>query len=290
MRQGVLAALVVTLVVALSLSLVGCALQTGLDTTVNEDGSGTIGITLSADKELQDALQGAGAGLGDIGPFFEGLRNKIPTDVELLFRLILGSIPTEWKVERGTDSDGTMWIRVWRPFDSPDHLQQVLTDGVLSAFVDADQFQLSQDEGFFRTRTIFHTVADLEDLLDNVPQGNETIPMQLLGQVLKVENRLTLPGTIKDHNADRVDGNTLVWDVLTSGDREMFAGSVMYRWGRIIGIAVAAFVVVVLLVVLLILLIRRRRRRKQEIGAEAGLKTEAPDTFPAGAGPPEQGT
>ena len=44
--------------------LTGCNVQAGVDTNVNADGSGTIGMRLVADKELQDALSGAADGLG----------------------------------------------------------------------------------------------------------------------------------------------------------------------------------------------------------------------------------
>jgi hypothetical protein len=46
-------------VAALLVTLSGCSLQVGLDTTVQADGSGMIGVKLAADKALQDALQQA---------------------------------------------------------------------------------------------------------------------------------------------------------------------------------------------------------------------------------------
>ena len=154
-----------------------------------------------------------------------------------------------------------------RPFDDPEHLKDILEDGVLSSFVDADKFLLSQEKGFFSTKTVFSTTADASDALAQVQEADSSLPEELLAEILTIENRVTLPGTIKDNNADNVYGHTLVWQVGTSGTREMYAESVMYDWGTIIWVAAAAFVVLVILLVVVILLIRRGRRRRAPMAA-----------------------
>ena len=93
MRRALAVTVAGIVLATLLVTLSGCSLQVGLDTTVQADGSGTIGVKLAADKALQDALQQAGEGLGDIGSFFDGLREKIPADVGLLFIMILGEHP-----------------------------------------------------------------------------------------------------------------------------------------------------------------------------------------------------
>ena len=277
-RRIITIIIAVTLLIALSVSLSGCSLQAGLETVVNDDGSGNIGIRLAADKALQGVLEGAGAGLGDLGSLFGGLMEKLPIDADALFLLILGNISTDWVVDRGSDKDGTQWIKVSRAFTDPDDLKTLLTDSVLSKFVDADRFLLSQDRGFFRTKTVFSTTADMSQAMEEVQEGGSGLPRELLERVLSIDNRVTLPGTVKDNNADETDGNMLVWHLGMSGGREMYAESVDYNWGRIIGIAAAAFVVLVVLVVVLLLLMRRCRRRRQ-----AGAAGPEPPVPPADA-------
>ena len=278
--------LMAVLVAVLSLSLTGCTLEIGLDTKLNPDGSGSIGVRLAADKELQDALAMAAAtGLGDLGSFFEGIREEIPADAGLLFMMILGNIPPEWTIDRGTDDQGTMWLSATRSFGSLEELERLVREGAVSSFFDPAQYALRRYEDFFATKTTFSTMGSLGELAAAASEGGQSVPLELLEQVLRVENRVTLPGTIRDNNADEVDGNTLTWEVVASSQREMYAGSVVYRWGRIIGIAAAAFVALVLLITLLTVLLIRRRRR----GREAGRQTPPPDA-PAGpdgpGGPP----
>lgn len=272
-NRTVLALVAAVLLAALALSLAGCTLEIGLDTKVNPDGSGTIGLRLAADKELQDALAiAATAGLGDLGSLLGGIRDKIPADAGALFMMILGRIPAEWSVDRGTDEDGTVWLRVDRSFASLEELEQVAREGMLSSFIDPAQYALFQREDFFVTKTAFSTMGSLSELAAAASEEGQSLPLELLERVLRVENRVTLPGTIGDNNADRIDGNTLVWEVVSSSKREMYAGSVMYRWGRILGIAVAAFVafVVLVTVVTLLVLLRRRRRPVEQVQATGG--------------------
>ena len=72
------------------------------------------------------------------------------------------------------------------------------------------------------------------------------LPLDMLGEIFTLENRVTLPGVIKDNNADDVQGNTLVWEVGISDSRQMQGESVTYDWVHIGLIAFAALVVFVL--------------------------------------------
>ena len=110
--------------------LAGCSVNMGLDTKVETDGSGTVSLRLAADQELQDALSKAGGGLGSIGSLLDilgglgSLPDNIPGSVDELFDTILGEIPGDWQVERGTDDDGTRWLAMTIPFASPDELER----------------------------------------------------------------------------------------------------------------------------------------------------------------------
>ena len=269
--------------------LAGCTVNMGLDTKVETDGSGTVSLRLAADQELQDALSKAGGGLGSIGSLLDilgglgGLPDNIPGSVDELFDTILGEIPGDWQVERGTDDDGTRWLAMTRPFASPDELEEILASSALSSVVNVDSLTLAQDDGVFSTKTRFSATADVSGALSQFGGAALDLPLDLLSQVLVIENRLTLPGTIGENNADEVQGNTLVWNVGTSGAREMHAESVSYNWAAIIGIIVAGGIVIAALVVALVLILLRRRPANPPAAPEASGTGGSPaDPAPAG--------
>ena len=207
-------------------------------------------------------------GLGDL--------TGIPGSVDELFDTILGDIPGEWEVERGTDDEGTKWLAMTRPFASPEELEEILASSALSSVVDIDSLTLTRDEGVFSTKTHFSTTADVGGAMSQLGEAAVDLPLDLLSQVLVIENRLTLPGTIGDNNADEVQGNTLVWKVGTDGAREMYAESVSYNWAAIIGIIVAGGIVIAALVVALVLIILRRRPSSPPSPPEDSVPGEAP--------------
>lgn len=279
--------LVLVLILAGLLLLAGCTVNVGLDTQVETDGSGTVSVRLAADQELQDALSGAAGGLGSLGSLldiFGGLGDLtgLPGSVDELFDTILGEIPGEWEVERGTDDDGTKWLAMTRPFASPEELEEILASSALSSVVDIENLTLTRDEGVFSTKTLFSTTADVGGAMSQLGEAAVDLPLDLLGQVLVIENRLTLPGTIGDNNADEVQGNTLVWNVGTSGAREMHAESVAYNWAAIVGIIVAGGIVIAALVVALVLIILRRRRPSSPTSPP---QDSVPGEAPAGSAP-----
>ncbi|MBN1632341.1 MAG: hypothetical protein JW990_21495, partial [Thermoleophilia bacterium] len=248
---------------------------------VEEDGSGSTGVRLALDKELQNALLQAASslsGLGDLGSLFEGLEGLggleileglTPESLDVLLPLLIGTIPTDWSVDQGTDDDGTRWISLSHDFADLAELEE-LTDGrVLSTFFDADRFSLTQDEGFFRTKTTYSTTIDPSGALQEAQESDLGLPVEMLGEVIKLENRVTLPGVIKDNNADHVQGNTLVWEVGISDSRRMQGESVAYDWVHIGLIAFAGLVGLIILTLLGIWLLRRRRRRRQAEALQA---------------------
>jgi hypothetical protein len=247
--------------------LSGCSVQAGVETTVNTDLSGTVGIRLVADKQLQDALSGAASGLGGRAGAILGILGDLgglggtPTSVDDLFSLILGQIPGEWKVERGTDSSGARWLSLTRPFSSPEELQQILSGRLISAVINTDGFSLTQDKGFFATKTAYSATGDAGSVTSRV-QSATGLARSVLGDVFTVQNRVTLPGTIDDNNADEVSGNMLVWNLGTSGAKDMHASSTIYRWGAIAGTAILGVAILAAIIITAILVARRRRKPK----------------------------
>ena len=200
---------------------------------------------------------------------------------------MLGEIPGEWEVERGTDDDGTKWLAMTRPFASPEELEEILASSALSSVVDIESLTLTRDEGVFSTKTRFSTTADVGGAMSQLGEAAVDLPLDLLSQVLVIENRLTLPGTIGDNNADEVQGNTLVWNVGTSDAREMHAESVAYNWAAIVGIIVAGGIVIAALVVALVLIILRRRRPSSP---PSPTEDAVPGETPTGPAPADTAT
>ena len=181
--------------------------------------------------------------------------------------------------EAATGSAVSQRVLSWKEELRRPYLWLVLAMGLVVFLPGLDATRLwDEDEGFFATKTAFSTIGSLSELVAASSEVGQSIPLELLERVLRVENRVTLPGTVRDNNADEIDGNTLIWEVVASSTREMYAGSVVYRWGRIIGIAVAASVALALLITLLTLVLLRRRRRTDEAWAPG-------DTPPPPAGP-----
>ena len=217
------------------------------------EGLGKLGGALGGLSDLGGALGGLGdlgGGLGDLGQA-SGL---IPGSVDELFNTIMGQMPGDWKVERGTDSDGTKWVAMTRPFADPQELKEILASSALSSIVNVDTLELTQDSGVFGTKTRFSTTADVGGSLSQLTESIPGLSPELIGQSLVIENRLTLPGTIGDNNADEVQGNTLIWNIGIGDSRELYAESMTYNWAAIVGIIIAGGIIIAALVVVVVLL------------------------------------
>jgi hypothetical protein len=229
-----------------------------LDTTIGPDGSGTVGVHLSADKEIQDLMASQG-GEGD------------------LFGEFAAGVPDGWDSDSGTDPDGTRWVKASRTFDDPSEIMSFLQQGDTppAESLGAQEFSLTQEKGLLSVKTVFSAAWDMSSALsatgEQVPEG---VDAGALSSIFEVQNRLTLPGSIKENNADEVDGNTLIWRPSLSGATEMNAVSVAYRW-PVIGGIVAAVLVLLGAVVALALLLRRGKHGTVPLPASPGYSPPA---------------
>jgi hypothetical protein len=243
-RRSTLLAAIFLLVLALAAT--GCSMVVGFDTKVNEDGSGTVGLRVSADKELQSAL-GQQAGTG-IAALFSGLQTQLGPG---------------WTTKTGADPDGTQWSVAERSFKDPAELTKI-TSSVGGSASPFSNVSLTRSENLFSVHTFFSGTMDTGkvtssgDLKSQIAQ----IPSNILTSVVKVENRLTLPGTIKSNNATEVQGSTLIWrGDGTSPAMSMKAESVSYKWGVVFAfIIIGALLIMALDVVLGLLLTKRGRQ------------------------------
>ncbi len=241
---SLIAASILTLVLV---AAAGCKIEMSLDTVIEADGSGTVGVRLAADKEMRDLIAQQAGGEGDLFGEFES------------------GVPEGWESNSDTDADGTRWVKATRSFADPSELQAFLAEGADGAqgpaeTIGAQNFSLTQERTFFWVKTEFSADWDpdsaMAEMSAEAPPGTDPAS---IASIFQVENRLTLPGSIGDNNADEVDGKTLIWRPLVSGVTQMTASSVTYRLPAIAGIGV---VVAVLLGVIgwgVLLVIRRGR-------------------------------
>lgn len=248
--------LLILALAAMIVALAGCKIQLALNTKVAVDGSGTIGVRLAADKEIQNLMAQQSGQQGDL---FGEFKKQIPKD---------------WQTDSGTDADGTTWVSASKKVKNTAELTTLLTrqaQGGLGGALVGDTFSVKQSRSLFTVTTRFDATWDagkaFADAQKSLP---DSVSPDMLSSVFQVENRLTLPGSIKNNNATEVEGNTLIWRPSLQGVTALHAESVAVRWG-VAGafIAAGAFLIVVVVVVAVLLLTRGRRRVPPEADAPA---------------------
>lgn len=194
--------LVPLLVILLALS--ACKVRIELDTTVESDGSGTLSFAVGFDDEFRQAIETfSQLDEESSGDFFEDIENDAPEG---------------WSTERFSDGD-IEGVLISRDFSDLDDLRE--------AFVEAQGFGEGGDElGADSPAPALGDEISIErdgDILTLDLAAPETTPTTAGGDdffgdenpfedlEFEVVVRFTLPGEIQDHNADEVDGNTLIW-------------------------------------------------------------------------------
>jgi hypothetical protein len=240
-------------------ALTGCRLDVDVATVVGADGSGTVTVTLRADRELVEAAPG------------------VVADVRFDDAGAAG-----WTVTGPTATDdGGATATLTKPFASPAEATAVLAE-VTGAAGPLAGVTLAQERSFAQVTTTvngqavgptFDAFADpaLVEALGGVPLADRVTPEQLAAG-LGMTVRFTLPGTVTAANGT-VSGNSVAWqpsmaagavtpiaatselrddEALAARDRERWAGLAFWVW---IAVAAAGIAVVVAL------LARHRRRR-----------------------------
>lgn len=251
----------VFLMVALVIGLASCKFTVGLDTVVKEDGSGTFGFRLAADKELLDLVSSQGG----------------PKDI---FADFGKQFPEGWKVEQGTDPDGSKWVRAWMSYGSLDELKSVLARGGEGPFgqLEGSSIEIDQSSSLFALKTRYRGKIDLGKVLNTVSESfGGQAPPEMLASIIQFENRVTLPGRITSHNAAEVKGSTAIWWPSAAGTIEMSAQSTALRWGVVVGFIAGGLIVIGVLVALIVLVMKKRK------GAVA-VVASVPEVQPAQTG------
>lgn len=252
----------------LTLALSACTIRLDLGVTVNEDETGSFAMFMGFDEEFQQlAEQGGGEDLN----FTEGLED----------------VSEGWTSEEATE-DGFEGIRISTDFDSIADLESKLSElgegadaGVSGDFLsgfglvhDGDEFRFSVD------------VTGLDDELagamgegsdDDLLGGMD--PTTLFEDLFEIRFRLTLPGEVKSHNADSIDGNTLTWNVSFSDEGGSYEAVSDVGGGSSVllfaGIAAAGLVVIGVGATAM----RRRKDTTAEAAVNAAPVTTDPQPF-----------
>ena len=170
------------LLAALALALTGC-IRVQLTFTVHDDGSGTVGMLMAVDAAL---LSLTGESAEDV----LGAAADLP-----------GGATTEVYEE-----DGFVGQLVTVPVPDMTRIDEFLGDA--EAVTDsAEEFRFTREGDGWRFTT---TVPSGEELMG---EGDDLDLAGLLGQDAFFRIRVALPGEVTEHNADRIEGDLLVWEI-----------------------------------------------------------------------------
>lgn len=246
-------------VAALTVLAVGCQVDTTVDLTVREDGSGEVIVTLALDRQAA---------------------NRVP---DLADDLRVGDLlATGWEVEGPTETgDGGIEIVASKPFGDVEQGRQVLREvggrgGVLRALT------LRRDHTFAETTWAFGGELDLsaglttfsDDDLDEV-LGAEAFGLdqasleQQLGEPLSDTITVTFTARLPDGrfttNGEPGDGPTTAsWNADLGDEPIVMAAESAQRDSKVLTLAAVSIGALVALVLLLLVrLVRGRRRRRR---------------------------
>jgi hypothetical protein len=208
----------VQLTVALALALTGCRLGVTADAEVAADGSGTAIVELRFDEELLDEL------------------DAIAVDPTLELEAAAES-SDGWTLERRPDGEGLALV-----------LRHEVEDagGFGDAFRSLSAGLVGEDPGLLidlevlieadGASSVTGTVglrppATAGASLDGTPIGPDAARLaELVRDHVDPRLQVTLPGRPVAHDADEVDGRTLVWEVPVDGERAISASASVPTW------------------------------------------------------------
>lgn len=207
-------------ILLLSLGLSGCQAEVTAVTTIEDDGSGSSSLQLSVGPELAGLLEEGGGGRDIFEPFAEALEG--------------------WKVESGQEPDDTRWLLATREFVSLRELQGRqgnASDGAdggpdrmgVPPLLEGVRVWTTRDP--FTERFHFEAQMDVAGAVGQIAAGTpELLQLETYQEALVLEQRLRLPGSIREHNADEVRDGELVWRPGLQGPATLRAVSERYRW------------------------------------------------------------
>ncbi|QGG96482.1 HAD family hydrolase [Actinomarinicola tropica] len=259
------------LLVAAALVLTGCRADVTVAVDVDEEGGGTVDVTVVLDA---DAVART-----------EGIEDPELDDL----------VEAGWTVADPVErEDGGLELAASKPFADPTELGAVLREvsGPAGPYA---QLGLAVDRPFGRTEMRFEGILDgtagvesfadpeVAAALDGLPFGQDLTALEQelgapIGSFVGLDLEVTLPGDPGDEGepADEV----AVWstDLAADGPVPVLSTSEMWRMQPLLLAGAAALLVVLLVLLVLVKLViswRRRRRRRREAKAERRRVAEA---------------
>ena len=200
----------VLLLAAVALILVGC-IRAEISIKVNEDGSGEVSVLAAFDVEVFEAFTedlGGAAGSSELPTFSDIAEADLPP----------GASVEEY------DEDGFTGARLTIPFEATDDIAATVDQALADAGTGDDDgglltgadnpfedFQLRREGDGWRFEATAAPVSEGTEGEDAFGLGGAIF--DLLLDDASFEIKVELPGDLIEHNADRIDGNTLVWEL-----------------------------------------------------------------------------
>ncbi|MDH3498981.1 MAG: hypothetical protein OEM97_02565 [Acidimicrobiia bacterium] len=235
--------------------LASCEARFDSNVVVNDDESGVVTIELALDDELRQLLEEQG------GEQFLGFGDQ------------LADVPEGWTSEEFTEGV-FQGVRVSTEFGDFAELEvrlagidEQLGQSELSVPATFRTLGLSRDGDTFSFRAdVGDAAAGLDALGDQEVGGLDVA--QIIDTIFTIRFIVTLPGEIVQHNADSIDGSTLVWQVnSTDATSVLFATSDAMSGPSAASIAGVAAVAAFVIGLALFGVARSRRRRAEELAA-----------------------
>ncbi|MGZ4120913.1 MAG: hypothetical protein ACXVQY_02080 [Actinomycetota bacterium] len=224
--------------VALGALLSACQMTVQVSTRVNGNGSGTLGLRMTIDKELRDALESSkgGAGITSINDLFERLR------------------ATGWSLTKKEPSGG-LDLLATRSFRDKKSFDAVLGElsggggGALGAL--GYSLGYTTHSSFLKTKTDFTGHVDTSALLTlvatTVTNGDRKVAQQILqgaGDNFRFELRASLPGAVSIHAGDgTVTNGVAVWRPALGSSVDIAASSSALKTGSLLLVGIPALLV-----------------------------------------------
>lgn len=202
------------------LALAGC-MQVESTTVIDRDGSGTFAMTYTMSPSVAEAMadleEMGQAGAGDM-PNFDLDRDEIAADCE--------AAGLELKTFREFVDEGRQGVEVVVAFDDFNKMKAAfpghpfgslmitrLADGNY-ALGPAPEVESEEGEGEGEETVTTETETEMSEM-DPEMMGKY---MQVMGKLMQAASefsmiaRVTVPGTVVSHNAQRLEGNTCIWE------------------------------------------------------------------------------
>lgn len=203
----------------LVLLLSGCRLDLTADAEVAADGSGTAAIEAAFDPAMLEELDRLG----------------VDPTAELE---AVAAVTDGWEVTRTLQDDGSLTVRLEREVDDAAALGDAyrelsagLGDVDPALLVDVEVAVDADGASTVEGTATLRAPESAGITLDDEPVGpTEEELSDLVDSSVHTELAVTLPGSIADHDGDRVESRTVYWQLAPDTPREISASSEAPTW------------------------------------------------------------